>query len=469
MSTEHGLRVCVGTASRLPGFLSMGTRDDSDVPFHAGEDFPFEDRAIDAIDCGAFVDGLARGARVHFLLECRRTLKPGGIARLVTRCVDRIASGEPVVDDQTLGVRDEDASAWDLPRLGSLVGLEAVEQVPVAAHCRDAIATLPTGDPHGTLIEFGKRDRQVVGDPLVSILIPAYNAAFFAACLDSALAQTYDNIEIVVCDDSAGPEIESIVLARASRRNVRYVRNQARLGVRGNYRRCFERARGDFAKFLCDDDLLAPTCVASLLDAFRRTPDIVLATSHRQRIDANGTPLDEQPATVPIVEDSAVIVGYSLANAMLMAGLNVVGEPSTTLFRKADLVDQAPDYFCFHGVQGHGIIDMVMWSALLLKGDAVYLRDSLSSFRIHPGQRQHDPSKFQRNIDSIRRLQAAWLDLKMNERVPRNRLLARPFPAVAEHDWEQRPLPALTSAPFVPRGRSMAPGTAIGPKAGSLW
>jgi glycosyltransferase involved in cell wall biosynthesis len=208
------------------------------------------------------------------------------------------------------------------------------------------MARLPVGSAGAIRFEFTKRHREVVGDPLVSILIPAYSGRFFAACLDSALAQTYPNVEIVVCDDAPDSTIEALVGAQVGRRPIRYLRNPVRLGVRANYRRCFEEARGEFVKFLCDDDLLAPTCVARLLDAFRRAPDVTLATSHRQRIDANGDRLGEQPATIPIVGTDTLIAGYTLLNAMLMAGLNVVGEPSTTLFRKADLLSQAPDYFC---------------------------------------------------------------------------------------------------------------------------
>ena len=113
---------------------------------------------------------------------------------------------------------------------------------------------------------------------------------------------------------------------------------------------------------------------------------------------------------------------------MLTVGLNVIGEPSTTLFRKAELAARAPHYFCFNGEEGHGIIDMVMWSTLLLRGDAVYRRESLSCFRIHPGQRQHDPAKKQRNAESIDRLRSAWLALGLSERSPRGQLLAKPFP-----------------------------------------
>jgi len=185
-------------------------------------------------------------------------------------------------------------------------------------------------------------------------------------------------------------------------------------------------------KFLCDDDLLAPTCVASLIEAFRLAPDVTLATSHRQLIDAEGRWHPDQPPTVPIVARDTLIAGYTLLDAMLAVGLNVIGEPSTALFRKAELADHAPQYFRFNGEEGHGIIDMVMWSTLLLRGDAVYRRESLSCFRIHPEQRQRDPAKIGRNAESIDRLRAAWLALGLHEHITRGQLLAKPFPPPTE-------------------------------------
>ncbi|HEX5864037.1 MAG TPA: glycosyltransferase [Casimicrobiaceae bacterium] len=398
MNREGGLQVDIdGATARAPGFLRMGGHADADVPFHPGEELPFEDRGVGVITCGGFVHELDRAAKLHFLLECRRTLKPGGWIGIAARAATESNSG-------------------DLSRLAMMAGLEVA--------------------PGG----FTKRHRRLRTDPLVSILIPAYNARFFPACLDSALAQTYDNIEIVICDDSPGREIEAIARARASRFPVRYEPNAARLRPRGNFTRCFERARGEFVKFLCDDDLLAPDCVAALLDAFRRAPDITLATSRRRRIDAHGQDLGDQPATAPIVAEDAVLAGHTLANAMIMAGLNIVGEPTTALFRKIDLLDQAPEYFRFDGEAGHGIIDMVTWAALLLKGDAVYLCERLSSFRNHAGQRQRDPAKAQRNVESIRRLHAAWRDLKLHERLRPDVLLTKPYPPQRGMEWRAQPL-----------------------------
>lgn len=428
MSGDPGLLVCVGDPARSArGWLSMHGGDDADMPLQPGDDLPFEDRSVDVMTCGAFVATLPRETCIQFLLECRRVLKPGGLLEL------RMASPARSADVASRCLAD-------IAHGAALTGLEAASVAPVSDACRNALAGLPARDGHARTLEYTKRDRGVRRDPLVSIVIPAYSPRFFAACLDSAVAQTYANLEIVVCDDSEGAEIEAMTRARTDCRDVRYLRNVVRLRGRGNFTKCFETARGEFIKFLCDDDLLAPTCVASLLDGFRRAPDIALATSHRRRIDENDNELDDQPATQPIVAADTTIAGYTLANAMLMAGLNTVGEPTTVLFRKADLLDQAPDYFRFNGVRGLGIIDMVMWSALLLKGDAVYLTESLSAFRIHAAQRQHDPEMARRNVASIRELQAAWLEFKLFEKVPPHLILAKPFPPLADTDWRLQPV-----------------------------
>jgi Glycosyl transferase family 2 len=397
---DAGLRIAVGVGAIEPGVLRMGRHVDDDIPFRAGDDFPFEDRAVGDIECGRFVRTLSRAEKLRFLLECRRTLQPGGL----------LAVAPPDNDN-------------DLLPLARLAGLEPA--------------------PGG----YTRRDRRLRGDPLVSILIPAYNARFFTASLDSALAQTYGNIEIVVCDDSPGREIEEIACGRAGSIPIRYQRNETRLGPRRNFTRCFERARGEFVKFLCDDDLLAPECVGSLLDAFRHAPDVALATSRRRRIDASGGELGDQPATVPIVSEDSLIAGRTLSNAMIVAGLNIIGEPSTALFRKSDLLDQAPEYFRFDGEPGHGIIDMVTWAALLLKGDAVYRISPLSAFRIHSGQRQHDPAKAGRNVASIRALQTAWVGLGFLERLPPEKLLVRPFPAEDGAPWRWEPMLGFAARP----------------------
>ena len=416
------LRVAIAEATpRGDGWLAAGERADADIPFKFGDDLPFVDRVVVELAVGAAAHSLARPALLHLLLECRRALRGGGALHF--------APPPSTSADATLD------------GLARLAGLTRS-----AAHA--------TGEA-----SFVKPARLAQGEPLVTIAIPAYGPRYFGAALDSAVAQTYENLEIVVCDDSPDDAIEAITRARSARRAIRYERNPSRLGVRANYVKCFGIARGEFVKFLCDDDLLAPTCVAAFVDAFRHVPDLTLATSRRLRIDANGARLPDQPATLPIVDRDTVIAGATLANAMLMAGLNMIGEPSTVLFRKSDLDDAPSALFNFDGASGHGVIDMVMWAALLAKGDAVYLREPRSAFRVHAAQRQHDPAMQQRNVASIRELQATWQALELDRRVPPHLLLAKRYPPVADEDWVATPVRSFVLRPApVPSSHPLSAG-----------
>ena len=264
MSEGPGLIVDVGgaRARRVPGALVAGAGDDADVPFAPGEEFPFDDCAANVLAIGAFATRLSPAAALHLLLECRRVLRPGGVIH--------VATDDGATSDGA-GHGDSSEATERLERLATMAGLERAQHVPQSGVPFDAL--------FAGGIAMTKRERRVRGDPLVSIVIPAYNPRFFAECLDSALRQTYGNTDIVVTDDSAGPEIASIVASRGSQRPVRYQRNPTQLRPRGNFIRCFEEARGEFVKFLCDDDVLAPACVEQLVDAFRRAPDVTLATS----------------------------------------------------------------------------------------------------------------------------------------------------------------------------------------------
>ena len=99
---------------------------------------------------------------------------------------------------------------------------------------------------------------------LVSIAIPAFNPEFFRGTLLSAISQDYHSLEVVICDDSSGPEIEAICeeLGKTSSVTLRYVRNHQRLGFARNLLACLSHASGEMIKFLCDDDVLIHQCIS---------------------------------------------------------------------------------------------------------------------------------------------------------------------------------------------------------------
>src|SRR6267378_655561 len=103
--------------------------------------------------------------------------------------------------------------------------------------------------------------------PLVSICIPTFNhASALAGAIDSARAQTYRNIEILIADNHSTDSTAAIAQGAASGdARIRYLRQAENLGMGRNFSACISSARGELIKFLCDDDVLAPECVARLV------------------------------------------------------------------------------------------------------------------------------------------------------------------------------------------------------------
>ncbi len=93
--------------------------------------------------------------------------------------------------------------------------------------------------------------------PLVSILIPCYNAQYWLAeTLESALAQTWTNKEIIVIDD--GSNDDTLAVARRFESPVVKVISQENRGQSAAENRALQEVQGDFTQYLDADDLLAP-------------------------------------------------------------------------------------------------------------------------------------------------------------------------------------------------------------------
>ena len=106
----------------------------------------------------------------------------------------------------------------------------------------------------------------------VTIGIPVYQAAdYITATLESALSQTYSNIEILIVDDCGGDSTMEVVeqLQRSHPRgiDIRILRNQSNLGVGKSRNRIIEEAQGEFLYFLDSDDTIEPDTIELLMAA----------------------------------------------------------------------------------------------------------------------------------------------------------------------------------------------------------
>lgn len=133
---------------------------------------------------------------------------------------------------------------------------------------------------------------------LVSIAIPAYKQTYLVEAIDSALGQTYQNIELIIVNDHSPYDLDSIVNKYDDKR-IRYYKNKRNLGKRSivhNWNKCLDYARGEFFVLLCDDDVLMPNFVDNLLLLAEKYPECNVFHARKFEKDERTGELYETPA-----------------------------------------------------------------------------------------------------------------------------------------------------------------------------
>ena len=107
-----------------------------------------------------------------------------------------------------------------------------------------------------------------------SIAVPVRNGAFFLReALESALAQTYAPVEIVISDNASTDDTPLICSEFASRSPyIRYSRSDELLPLADNWNRACRMASGEWVKLLAHDDLLEPHCLGRIAQELSDLP-----------------------------------------------------------------------------------------------------------------------------------------------------------------------------------------------------
>lgn len=223
--------------------------------------------------------------------------------------------------------------------------------------------------------------------PLVSILIPVFEKTlYFELALKSALLQTYSNFEIIIRDHSLTNDIQLLMEKEflPYSRKIIYIKKTVPMS-RPNVLQCLSKdANGEYINYLMEDDLFYPTKIEKMMNYFlsNTDKDIKLVTSHRRPIDESGNTISDLIYTKKLFKNDTILDGISGGNSMMVV-TNWIGEPTTVLFRKKDLIEP---FGCFLGRQYESAIDMASWLTLLAQGKLVYIADELSYVRIYPNR-----------------------------------------------------------------------------------
>ena len=181
-------------------------------------------------------------------------------------------------------------------------------------------------------VPISSHDSAIPGSPLVSVIIPAFNAArYVPATLNSVRSQTFRDFEVLVVNDGSPdtPQLERALEPFGAR--IRYIQ-QANRGPSSARNTGIREARGKYIAFLDSDDLWFPEHLANQVSALQKDPSLGLTYANGIHVEDEtpvSTAFDRTPQREPVTfdsllrEDSTVSTSSTVAlrRALLEAGL----------------------------------------------------------------------------------------------------------------------------------------------------
>jgi glycosyltransferase involved in cell wall biosynthesis len=145
------------------------------------------------------------------------------------------------------------------------------------------------------VLTFCKEETQDM--PKVSICIPTYKRPdLLKVALDSCLAQTFQDFEVVIVDDSPDVLTENMIRNMRATRAIEYVRNAHRTGQANSKNQLFDLARGEFIVLLHDDNILMPTALDDLIKPLQKNPAVVASFGKQYWLTHEGSILEAESA-----------------------------------------------------------------------------------------------------------------------------------------------------------------------------
>jgi len=235
--------------------------------------------------------------------------------------------------------------------------------------------------------------------PLVSVLVPSYQAGKYLALLvESVRAQTYQRWELLILDDGSGDLDHSDVQAVLTDNRIRAFRWSPNRGVSQATRFLMEEARGEFWCYPGADDLLLPQFIEKRLAVLDRHPEVSLVFGRGGQIDSAGKEIwfDSGRKTFDQMKplEDRVIEAEDMLNLLLAA--NVINTPSVFVRSRATLPILTRYQLDWRYCQ-----DWFYWLLLAAHGQRFYYSgEILYSYRFHEQSLTQSPASWAwRNVE----------------------------------------------------------------------
>ncbi len=182
--------------------------------------------------------------------------------------------------------------------------------------------------------------RDKTDQPLVTVLTPVYNGAtFLRECIDSVLAQDFQNWEYIIVNNRSTDQTLEIAQAYAARDSrIRVVTNDDFLSMPQNFNRAFSLVppTSKYFKVVCADDWLLPGCLSKLVAFAESHPSVGILCCHQQ--SGQIVRWRELPSSVDFLP------GREACRRALLENTNLFGAPTAFLYR-SDLLRKGKPFF----------------------------------------------------------------------------------------------------------------------------
>lgn len=210
--------------------------------------------------------------------------------------------------------------------------------------------------------------------PLVSVVTPVYNAEkYLAECVESVLAQTYENWEYVIVDNCSTDRSLEIAQHYAQQEiRIRVHENDDFLNQMQNWNHTLRQisAESKYCKVVHADDWLFPECITRMVELAEAHPSVGIVGAYR--LDEDRVNLDRLPYP------SVVIPGRKVCRLSLLDGLSVFGSPTSLLIR-SDIVRNRPTFYDEHTIHA----DTQICFDILQSSDFGFVHQVLTYTRRH--------------------------------------------------------------------------------------
>lgn len=206
--------------------------------------------------------------------------------------------------------------------------------------------------------------------PAVSVLLTSYkHERYLRACVDSALAQTYANMQVIVVDDNSPDSSAEILKSYGDK--IQLALNKENRGTYGVLNQALSLARGEYCAVLNSDDLWAPEKIARQVQLMQAHDAMAFCHTYGDFIDGDGRVVQGRPMgfEFPRTETGDELATF-IANNTAIA--------SSVMFR-TEVAERIGGFDESYRNLG----DWDMWLRLAAEGNVGFVDEKLTFYRVH--------------------------------------------------------------------------------------